>query len=584
MAAAVTAAAVALFFLLPYFRQDYRYPLGWDSPFYVWRANLVPLEGLDRNGLVRSASPVLLAVLSRLTGQNTWTLVALVPALLAGIASLGGAGMARAGLGLPVRWVAVVGLLLWLGFGYAGMVWEQFDNVLNSALVLGGFAAALAVVAWGRGAVAAGLLFVAAGFAHWQFYLFAMAIFVLAVLAFGRDRLGAAFGGDRGSLNQVGPLLASAGVSGAAVGLGFLVAPFSPSVGPRFVGLGDLLRDRFLRRAAEPDRYAALPLAVAGGLLAYRSSSSVPSRPARDLFLWLIGVWTGLTLLGAAAQALGAPTAGLRLLHFLFPMTILAGVFVWKAGEELARRLPRGPATAATAVVVIGVLGAFGAFALSRQSRARVWVEPNAVYQAAAAGAYTYSEVPPQRRVLYVVESDPEDSLTFARWRNTILSSIPPSEISRSEVAKVNVKDSPLGMRAGAVIAIGAYAPTVVRDAAAQQTGMFVGDGVVVLRGPSFPSGIKATPSTANLAARAAIPVAGLIAVLLFVAGAGWAFALLPADAATRILLSPALGIAVIVTATLIWERLGLSLGGWLIAVPGALSAAAGWVLSVVRR
>jgi hypothetical protein len=36
--------------------------------------------------------------------------------------------------------------------------------------------------------------------------------------------------------------------------------------------------------------------------------------------------------------------------------------------------------------------------------------------------------------------------------------------------------------------------------------------------------------------------------------------------------------------ATLIWERFGLPLGGWLIVVPAAVSAAAGWLLSVVRR
>ena len=584
MAAAGTLAAVTLFFLLPYFRHDYRYPLGWDSPFYVWRANLVSLDGLEWNGLVRSASPVLLAVLARLTGQNTWTLVALVPAILAGIASLGGVAMARAGLGLPIRWIPVVGLLLWLAFGYAGMVWEQFDNVLNSALVLSGFAAALAFVAWGRGAIAAALLFVTAGFAHWQFYLFAMAIFALAVLLFGRNDLRGAVAGKRGSLNQVGPLLAAAGVSGVAVGLGFLIAQFSPTVGPRFVGLGDLLRDRFLRRAAEPDRYVAIPLAVAGGVLAFRSSPPAPSRTARDLFLWLAVVWTGLTALGAAAQAAGVPTAGLRLLHFLFPATLLAGVFLWKASEETHRRLPSRTALATTSALLVVALGTLAAYALQEQSRVKTWVEPDAVYQAATAGSYTQSRVPPQQRVLYVVELDPQDALTFARWRSTILSSLPPSEVRRSEIVNADAEGSPLAMRAAAVIAIREYAPTAVREAAAQRRGTFVGDGVVVLRGPRFASVIKVSTPSANVTIRVAIPVVALIVVLLFLAGAGWAFALLPADAATRVLLSPALGITVIVVATLVWERFGLPLNGWLIAVPGALSAAAGWVLSVVRR
>ncbi|HEX8098568.1 MAG TPA: hypothetical protein VF660_00015, partial [Actinomycetota bacterium] len=96
--AAATAVAVTGFFLLPYFRRGLHYPLGWDAPFYIWRAELVSLEGLAGNGVVRSASPLLLAVLSRMTGQSAWTLVALLPPIMASVASLGGAAMARAAL------------------------------------------------------------------------------------------------------------------------------------------------------------------------------------------------------------------------------------------------------------------------------------------------------------------------------------------------------------------------------------------------------------------------------------------------------------------------------------------------------
>ena len=582
IAAAATLGTVGLFFLVPYFRENLRYPLGWDSPFYVWRTQVVPIEGLDRNGVVRSASPLLLAVLSRLTGQNAWTLVALVPAVLAGVASLGASAMARASLDLPVRWVPVIGILLWLAFGYAGMVWEQFDNLLNSALVLAGFGAALAAVAWGRGAVAAGILFVVAGLAHWQFYVFAMAVFVFAVVVFGRDELRHALGTVGRRLPRTGPLLAAAAVSGVVVGLGFLLAPFNPSVGPRFLGIRDLLRERFLRRAVEPDRYVAVPFAAAGAALLVRGSESERPSPARELFLWLMAVWTGLTLIGALAQAFGAPTAGLRLLHYLFPVTLLTGVFVWKASERATQRFsPRIARFAAGALVVVTV-GAFGALGLSRQSRARAWVEDEAVRQASAAGAYADQDVPPEGRVVYVVDPRRRDALTIARWRNTILSSIPPAEVLRSEVVVGDPADF-AGTASGAAIAIAAYSPRSFEELATGRQRQ-IAPGVLLLQGPRAAGPVRASPPSANMAFRVALPVAALITVIFFVGGGGWARALLPPDPSTRVLLSPALGIVLIVLSTLIWERIGLSLAGWLIAAPPAIGAAAGWAVSAVRR
>ena len=584
IAVAATLGAVGLFFLLPYFRDDLRYPLGWDAPFYVWRMHVVPIEGLDRNGVVRSASPIFLAVLARLTGQNGWTLVAVVPAVVAGVASLGAAAMARASLDLPARWIPVIGILLWLAFGYAGMVWEQFDNLLNSALILGGFGAALAAVALSRGAIAAGVLFVAAGLAHWQFYVFAMAVFALAVVLFGREELRQAFVGEDRSLPHTGPLLAAAATSGVAVGVGFLMTPFNPSVGPRFLGIHELLRERFLRRVVEPDRYAAGPFAAAGAALILRGPASQQLRPARNLFMWLMAVWAGLTLVGALAQALGAPTAGLRLLNYLFPLTLLPGVFVWKAAEEATRRFSARSARVVTAALIVVALGAFGTFALSRQSRARVWVEEEAVQQAAAAGAYAKSEVPPAERVVYIVEPGRREQLTLARWRNTILSSLPPTEVIRSDVV-VGDQTTVTDRGVGAVFALAAYARRTVEEHASRPGPQpFVADGVLVLRGPPPVSPIKATSPPANMAFRVVVPVAAFITFILFVAGGGWARTLLPADPLTRMLLSPALGIAVIVLSTLVWERSGLPLAGWLIAAPPAMGAAAGWAISAVRR
>src|SRR5207245_10620506 len=113
-------------------------------------------------GTIRAGLPLLLAVLGRATGRDAFTLVAIIPSVLAGVAALGAAVMARAVFGVSARWVPVIGFLSWAAFGSNGIPLHHFDNLLNAALILAGFGAALAFVAGGRGAVAAGVLFMGA--------------------------------------------------------------------------------------------------------------------------------------------------------------------------------------------------------------------------------------------------------------------------------------------------------------------------------------------------------------------------------------------------------------------------------------
>ncbi|MCA1727406.1 MAG: hypothetical protein LC722_07095, partial [Actinobacteria bacterium] len=60
-AAAVAFAAVVAVFALPYVTPyNISYPLGWDSPFYVWRTSAIGFDGLARIGGIRPATPLLL--------------------------------------------------------------------------------------------------------------------------------------------------------------------------------------------------------------------------------------------------------------------------------------------------------------------------------------------------------------------------------------------------------------------------------------------------------------------------------------------------------------------------------------------
>src|SRR5919106_123158 len=259
--AAVTLAALGALFLLPYRVNDFAYPVGWDALFYVWRADVTAALGLGWVGTVRAGTPLLLATLMGLTGENGFTLVVVAPAILAGVAGLGAAAMIRVGLGVGVGYPPFLAVMAWVGFGRIGIIGGHTDNLLNAALVLPAFAAACATVGGGGGAVAVAVLLSGAAVAHWPFYLYASAILLLALAIFVLLQLRM---GERG-LTLVGRLLAAVGASGVVAALTFLAPPPQGGTGVNFPSA--LLRERFLKRLGMPARYPAVPLALPGAVV-----------------------------------------------------------------------------------------------------------------------------------------------------------------------------------------------------------------------------------------------------------------------------------------------------------------------------
>ena len=434
-----------------------------DSPFYVWRTAAVGVDGLDRIGTIRSAGPLLFAALARAGGRNVMTIAAIGPALVAGVAAAAAGGVARAALRVRAAWIPVFGLLVWSAFGRPGMVREQPDNALNAALVLAALAAALARAESGRGTAAVFALLLAAGLAHWPFYAVAAAAFALGIAWWGRTELRARLRRDEGAEGAAGPLLVAVGASGAAVLASFLGAARGVWRGPRLSELSDVLKGRFVRRVGELQRYPSVALAGAGALAAAREPAPpVPPR-ARGLFLSISGAWVLLVLGGVVAQAAGIPTAGIRLLNYLFPVTLLTGVFVWWAARRLSAG-GSGAGRAAAAVVVVLVVAGFGALAWPGQLRGEPWYEPDAVNQIAAAGgvlegAVARGELDPAAAVRFPIQipERPNDRLTLERWRNTVLAILPPERAAHAVVVVTDVGD-PLGLAGGSLESTG---PTV---------------------------------------------------------------------------------------------------------------------------
>jgi len=598
----LTLAVVALLFLLRYPLQGFRYPVGWDATWYVFRANAAAFDGLANVGTNRAATPLLLSMLMRATGQNGFTMVALAAPLFAGVAGLAVAAMVRAAFATRLLWLPVIGVLTWVAFGGTGLLSGYIDQTLNVAFVLAGFAAAITLLAGGRGALAATLLFMAAGLAEWPFYGFAMLVFGLAILLFlvaARRHEGSA------SLGAAGRLFGAMVASGAFTLLTLVGIPaignldLESARGPEKLGVDRrispprairrLLKRRFLESARDVTRYFGLALASLGALAAARASVKPQRKEARRLFLCLMLAWLLLTAGAAIAQLLNVPVAGARLLLYFFPVPILIGVLVWALARFVTRRVPRPIGPVVAVLLVLGITGGLIANAWL-DDRRRAWVEREAVAQLTVAGMYL-TRFAPDRDVVFSLGK--VNTNTIVRRNNTIKAGLPPAVVPRVRGSAVgsplDYLDSPssgAGSSVGAssspvVVVIEAYNRAGFNEAHLAFPESFVSPGVLALNGPFSPEVFPEQPApTANTRLAGLLWLVPAITLILLAVGGGWSIVLLPADPLVRTALSPALGLAVASLVALTWDRLSLGLHGWWAVAPPVVAGASGWSLA----
>jgi hypothetical protein len=608
---AVAVAAIGLVILHPYVTNHYRYPLGWDAGFYVWRTEALPVDGLARVGTIRAGFPLLAATLAPVTGANGLTLVSVLPAVLAGVAGLGAAAMLRVALGVSTAWVPVAAFLLWAAFGPNEIPLHHLDNLLNAALILAGLAAALAAVGLGRGALAAGGLFAAGGLAHWPFFVFAMGVFLLGVAGWAWP----AFRGGRPDQRppRLGGLLAAAGGSTAFVALTLLTPPPTGWGGARPGTLRAILRDRIQERLRHPTRFVWIPVAIAGAVALVVDREERKDRYSpRRLLLWWSGAWLALTVLAGLAQLAGAPTAGARVLSYFLPGALLVVVALWSLVRWGARRWGQAGTRAAAAVVLAAAIG-FGALMWSSWSARHPWVEAEVPRQVSAAAAYVDREAP-GRPVVYVLDlRSPYDPATIGRWWLVVKALLPPEQVPQAHryvgspadyLARVPSRalgeglppgetDRPDPMLWGApgggadpvAMVLRRYNPVGFEEAAEGSPDRVIAPGVLVLAGPA-PSGpiVAGPPPAARTDIGHLLWVSVLSVAVLFAVGGGWAIGLLPGDATLRTTMAPALGTAAIALVALGWERVGAGFEGWTAAGPLLLAGVIGWVAAWTMR
>jgi hypothetical protein len=565
-------------------RRGFQYPIAWDAPTYVFRVNAIGIDGLSRLGTVRSASPLLLATLMQVTRQNAMTLVAVMPAVFAGVAGLGAAVMTRASLEIEAPWVPVIGVLTWAAFFDVGIIQQHLDNALNVALVLSGLGAAVVTIRWHRGATAVGILLAAAGVAEWTFYAFGACVLAGGLALFVVTTRTGKAPADRPPILGLG---AAIGGSAVLTALTFLSIPVVGGVGADIAqpAVRAMLRQRFIQRLHHTSLLRAVPLTVAGVVVAARARVSQRAVPARRLFLCLMASWTALTIVAGFAQWLGAPTAGRRLTSYFFVVPILTGVFVWWLGGRVETLLrPRaGAAVATVGALVVGLVFVVG-FADGAWRR---WIRPEqpmmspqAVAQTAAAGRYLRAAAPGQASLFTLAPGISSD--TAHLWWSVVQASLPPKEVPLARRA-VTTPSETVGRHGGApVVVLERYNRTTFAQAQSLPGARLVAPGVIVLNAPTGPLSAPPGPTPrANTTLKGIVLTGAVSVALLFVVGLGWALALLPHDPVSVVGLAPGLGAAAIILVALVWGVLRLPLHGLDPLWPMVMSTGLGW--SVAR-
>lgn len=616
LAASSLALVVYLVYLASYPLRGLRLPVGFDAPWYVWRASFVAAEGVGEVGTSsRPGHPILAAVLGSVTGLSQFELFVVLSLVLVAVLACAVGAFARFALSSDGwGWAAAVASTGVVA-GATRLVGENVANLLNLALAVGAFGLIVMAVSAGGArsapgtALAATALLVGSGLAHWNVLAVEEAVLVAALLlalpAAIRDRrLGVtAIDTEAGTLAVVG---GGAGALVAAVVAGVLGATFDT------------------RRIAE-DPARSLPrlrtdvvrLAAPGGaalLGGFRAPlraqatrrRSVPRgmgesptmRGARPCGLRLLWAWT---IVMAAGIVVGIVTLDLPPHRFVgllaaFPGSVgVAAVLVavgWGVvGRATGDTRRAGFLSVAAVVALLIVVALPAAF---RWYRYPVLLDGRALAQAATAARYLET-LPSGKAFVVVVDPDgPAGAVQVPLSERTIRTMLPPVRQSGVHVYVGDPADALEGIRspadpsdgvtdpywrdAGPVLATGP--PTLVLKALAPSgygrlpetpSPVLLGPGVALLRGPSPVRPVPpAAPPDAVPGAWAGMMWGAVVLGLLALAGGGWAAtatAPRPVERARRdplgvISLAPAMGAGVLILAGFVPAAAGVGLGG----------------------
>jgi hypothetical protein len=626
---ALPAIAVAAVFLSIYVSKRYAFPVGYDTPKYLWRTSLVGSNGVTslagsapppfRSNPDRAGFPVLLNAASSLLRVSVPHLVVVLPAVAAATIGLGAGAFSRLALRLA-RWaVPVFVLAVGASANVSRMAAPGYsDNLLVTALCMP--AAAVAVVAAsnpgpsapdaagrrGRWAIAGAIALLTAGIlTHWIFVaLFGAVLLGVAVLAIPSSvrtwRIT-----RRPFATPSGRLATVVGGSALLGGIGLLTLVGSEPNPPRLHRSTFALKlDRDVPRYVFPVTGA---LAALGAILLWqrRAGGSGEDRRAADdhrLGAWLAYLWAATAVAGAILLAVGGSVPAHRFLAFDLGIPILAAAGIVGLAGLVARRGGAGRRFLAVVLVLVA-LASTTTIAYRAWSATHPWISPKQFEQASMAGTYL-RRVGGTRPVVFVVDLGGASPLaSTSEAFHVIRTGLAPEDIPRTYeylgtpmsflAGKPTLRQRPAGFddaslrlwpsvrsvldRRPIALMMRAFDRAFAATVAAHPDWL-VAPGLAVVQGPR-PAGEypPLQPVPAPLPGPwLAVLWAAFLGTLTIV-GAGWAATFVRAGWIERIALAPGFGIGAIVLGGTFADRFGLRLAGVGGVLVVLMVAACGW-------
>ena len=586
-------AALGTLYLLPYLRGEATDPLGFDTPHYLWRANLVHASGLDALSSIpvpflnpnadRPGFPVLASLIQTARGPSPRELLFVFPAVAA--IAIGGAAGAFAVeiLDEPPWGFPLYAILVGGSIAVVQTASGSLDNLTADSVALAAAVVALIAASGRRGVIAGGILVAAALLIHWviaglMMMLLGLLASFLVPASIDRREAGARLR-DTPSARLV-----------AVLGLGSVIAVLGLSTNWAELHRPQIGRSRIAGKVAARipslHLWLTIPLAAAGAACLWWLRRSTLRRWG-CLFL---GCWMAVLAVGASAFWIleGRRVPLYRVAEFVLAIPLLCAAAVVAAprlaGDRRWLRVAAGVVLAVTSVTV------------SLRLADTAWGDESSIMdpvisaEVAAAVAYVHT-VPADSPIVFVVSASgftasdrviraelPGELIgrvrTFVGAGSDLLAGRPPSFGQDFDVQRSwdGVKD----LVHEDYVAI--WLSSLNRFADAPAGARAIAPGVKVVRGPDPTVAHHLSVSGAPPVGELGRAVVSALAILLIV-GLGWSAALVDASWLARLGLAPAFGVAVLVLGGVIGARLGWSVAGTSGSVMFAMLATMGWLI-----
>jgi hypothetical protein len=629
------------FFLGVYKANQYRMPIGYDTPRYLFQSTLVADLGVahvphllpppSRSLATRTGFPVLVLTLSSLFSTSTFKAGAMVPVVSAAALALAAGALVSWGLRRTAWELGAVTLIVGTSAVMVRlMVPEMYtDNLMAAAVLVAALIPTVSAIRDGPGLICATVLLATGGVIHPQFFALFAGILGLAALIYLPASWRSWRSGEAELLHTVAGRLGFIILCAVAIAaIVFFASVRSWPVGARQTRtelIGKLRSDLPLHRfpLTVPVAVFGLTLLAALGLRRAgpaESSEVLPSGPgvrfaARFLFT-LSAVWGLVTLLGVLDFYRGSNTAAHRLLSFLLPFPLLMAVGILGLGRVLAVRTPWSAAGVAIVIVVIGTFAFLGyrdLYVNVPATRGIEFMDTGKIKEAAMAQAYLERSVSEERPVVFVIDDRGPNPLSWVPEMAYMIRTVLPAERMLNTyiyvgdpanylAGKPTLRTTPRGYNGNlwywpmiqrvlprhpvALLLASyndAYEPFV-----ATHPGSVIAPRVALLAGPrprapigqvAFPTGPRGVVPTGLLAL-------GTFLVLSLV-GVSWAWAGLPRSVRPFevLALCPAIGIGTLVVGGNLVDAAGFRLKGVVGAMTPLLVAAVGLLAAwVIRR